>query len=459
MPDLAAADYAAASFFLQNAFMRLLVSLLLLVLSGCAVVDSHHLIARELSRQLAPGTPAPQMTPALRQAAFDQVWTTLRDDYVDPKLHGLDWKAVRTRYQPLALDAASDEDFWKTLNRMAGELNDAHTRVETPAQYAEIRQQQAAGLGIGVQMIDGHFVIRGVSPVTQAALLGVRAGDRLEQVDGEPADAWWQRTLANTRGGSTPWTRIIYAERELNAPTLGKTRTLALQRPDGSHYQVTLRNEESEAPPWLIHHKLANGVVYLRFSGFERGLRPRLMEQLDKAVDAPGVIIDLRSNGGGDAAMAMDLLGRFISTPQAGGHVITRNGGSVRLFGFSLWDADPVLHPLGKTVTAPLAILTDLRSASASELVAGAAQAIGRAQIFGSTSCGCLLGFMGYDPLPGGGALAYSEIDMTLPGGKRIEGVGVIPNQTAIPTAQDIERHNDVALNAALAWLATQKPR
>ncbi len=66
---------------------------------------------------------------------------------------------------------------------------------------------------------------------------------------------------------------------------------------------------------------------------------------------------------------------------------------------------------------------------------------------------------MGYDPLPGGGALAYSEIDMTLPGGKRIEGVGVIPNQTAIPTAQDIERHNDVALNAALAWLATQKPR
>jgi carboxyl-terminal processing protease len=110
------------------------LALAALLANGCAAFDPHQV----LTRRMAPGpagthspVPVPEgatLDRAERQAAVDFVWTTVNERYFDPALNGVDWPAVRARWEPQALAAESDERFWETLDRMTGELRDAHRR-------------------------------------------------------------------------------------------------------------------------------------------------------------------------------------------------------------------------------------------------------------------------------------------------------------------------------------------
>jgi len=62
-------------------------------------------------------------------------------------------------------------------------------------------------------------------------------------------------------------------------------------------------------------------------------------------------------------------------------------------------------------------------------------QDLGRARIVGEPSCGCLLAYLGYANIPGGGELAYSEVGFVTPKGRRIEGAGVMPDKL-VPLTQ-----------------------
>jgi carboxyl-terminal processing protease len=89
------------------------------------------------------------------------------------------------------------------------------------------------------------------------------------------------------------------------------------------------------------------------------------------------------------------------------------------------------------------------QSASGSELFAGTMQATGRATIVGETSCGCLLGFLGYARVPGGAELAYSEVGFVLGNGKRIEGEGVVPDVPVPLALADLRVSRDRTLEVA----------
>ena len=60
---------------------------------------------------------------------------------------------------------------------------------------------------------------------------------------------------------------------------------------------------------------------------------------------------------------------------------------------------------------------------------------------------------MGYANVPGGGALAYSELDFAPVRGPRIEGRGVLPHHMVAPTRQDLIEGKDRALERALEVL------
>src|SRR5262249_4204868 len=57
-----------------------------------------------------------------RRTTFDEVWETVRDRFYDRDLHGLDWPAVRRRYQSLADSAYSREQLAAVINTMLAEL-------------------------------------------------------------------------------------------------------------------------------------------------------------------------------------------------------------------------------------------------------------------------------------------------------------------------------------------------
>jgi carboxyl-terminal processing protease len=188
-----------------------------------------------------------------------------------------------------------------------------------------------------------------------------------------------------------------------------------------------------------------------------------MIEAITALQDAPSLIIDLRGNGGGSGGMVQAVARQFFEGEVPAGRVLTRTGKPITL-AFELVEVvklEPVLKGTG-LYKGPVAILMDPGSASASEKFASLMQSHKRAAVVGQVSCGCLLGFMGYASVPGGGKLAYSELGYVLPDGRRIEGTGVVPDVPVPPTAEDLRLNRDRALEAAVAHLLqhpTKAPR
>jgi carboxyl-terminal processing protease len=73
-------------------------------------------------------------------------------------------------------------------------------------------------------------------------------------------------------------------------------------------------------------------------------------------------------------------------------------------------------------------------------------------------TCGCLLGFLGYARVPGGGEMAYSEVGFVLTNGKRIEGEGVMPDHVVPIALPDLIVSRDRTLEAAQEILKKMVP-
>jgi carboxyl-terminal processing protease len=124
------------------------------------------------------------------------------------------------------------------------------------------------------------------------------------------------------------------------------------------------------------------GIGYACVAAFQRRTADELDEALaDLAQAAPlrGLVLDLRGNSGGLLESAVALANRFLRS----GNLVSlrrRNGTEVRRY-----DADPALATHGEL---PLALLVDGRSASSSEVVAGALQDHRRATLVGTRTFG-----------------------------------------------------------------------
>ena len=168
----------------------LMLAITALLASGCASIDPYNIIGRRVP--ISSVEQSAYATPAVRKAAIDAVWTTVNDHYYRADLNGVDWRAARDKWQPLAMAAATDDEFWERLDQMAGELADVHTRVESPKAVAQRKEQQVLSLGLNIRLLNDALVVLSVNPESDAYWSGVRAGMRLLRIDGEDAQAQWQ---------------------------------------------------------------------------------------------------------------------------------------------------------------------------------------------------------------------------------------------------------------------------
>ncbi|KPF60231.1 hypothetical protein D621_02085 [beta proteobacterium AAP51] len=405
--------------------------------------------------------PQPFVPEALRAdsrlQAFDEVARMVRDEYVDPRLNGVDWAAITQRYRSKAMLAPSDELFWKELNRMVGELKDAHTRVVSPMEARATRDQRG-NHGLRVQPHEGRTLVMGVNGSSQAALLGLRAGMELLAVDGQPVAAWWAQQAQEVRGSSTERSQLSLINHALNSGEVGSRRVLRVRGPEGQEKEITLRQDVLQHP-LVRSHLLADGTAYLRFAGFQPAAAAELNLALQRLAGAERLVLDLRGNGGGQLRLTLQLVG-WLLPPGSGGSVITRDNKRLTAMA-GLLDVTPKLdipaQPL--RLEQPLAVLVDEASASGAEFTAALLQSRGRARLFGTTTCGCLLVVRPSRGLPGGGQLLLSEADMLIDGSRRIEGVGVVPDEAVFADPAALLRGRDAVLEAARTWLAQQPGR
>lgn len=222
------------------------------------------------------------------------------------------------------------------------------------------------GLGISVATRDSVLTIVDLRENGPAMQAGVRIGDVLYQLDSMRTDTMVSSSLrpySKGRPGSIAIARLL---------RLGRLDTITVSIP------------RAELPLDAVSHKeiLANNIGYLRLSRFSRGtgraVRSALTE-LSATTKLRGIILDLRDNPGGLIDAAIDVVSVFV--PRQSPIVATRGRDEVELHRY-FSTAEPLEPAL------PLAVLINERSASASEIVAGAIQDLDRGIIVGARSFG-----------------------------------------------------------------------
>jgi carboxyl-terminal processing protease len=434
---------------------RLPALLLAILLAGCSTLDPHNIIGRRTSVAPISDSPVPSTSTSWRNEALDAVWTTVNERYYDAKLNGVDWRAARSKYETAILASKSDDEYWELLDKMTGELKDSHTRVNGPKQAQQQRDQETHSLGVGFIQMDDALVVNSVHAESDAFWAGVRVGMTILSIDGEPALVRYKRLMNEVRDSSTPWARVRGANRKISAGDVGTSVNMTFMRGDGSEISATIKRRKFRAPPETVSRVLPSGFGYVKFSNFLDGLEGSVTAGIAGMKDTPGLIVDLRNNGGGSLMMANNLINRFLADKTKGSRILTRTGKPITIAFIPMIKLDTELSGSGAAAyTKPLVILTNENSASASEVFSATLQDLGRATVIGQRTCGCLLGYLGYADLPGGGQLAYSELGFVTPKGKRIEGEGVKPDVEVSLTREDIMFGRDRMLEAAQAFLS-----
>lgn len=403
-----------------------------------------------------PGTaPAPavkeRLTAKDRKEVFEKVWKEIHDHYYDASYNGVDWDEVHRRYAPLVEATKTDQEFYALMSQMTSELHDAHTRFSSPEQWKNFRRQQGVTVGFTVDDLDGKTVVTSVIPGTEAAHAGIEPGMIVLRINDTPISERiaeiQKRRLPSSSERATRW--FIY-NRVFAGPADSAVK-VALQRGDGSVLEASVRRQIYSEAPQVITHVLPSGNVYIRFDGFQHPITKEFREALQRFRDAPGLIVDLRRNGGGDLAVLLPIAGYFFGKKTLFAKDSTRTGKPLSSYVglFKLPLQLYVGRPGEQIYSGPVVILVDAHSASSSEVFAAGMQDTLRAKVIGSQSCGCVLGIAKPRVMKGGGVLEMSEVLWFSPKGRKLEGTGIIPDQLVVPTMFDLQRGRDAVLAAA----------
>ena len=396
-----------------------------------------------------------------RQSAFNQVWNTINEKHYDPTFGGVDWKRVRTIYEPQALAAGlSDKEFHDVLRRMLGELKLSHFGIHPPTAEMVAAQTGRGVTGIDVLMLDGLPVVNRVDEGSPAAAAGVKSGHIVFQIDGKPwkeVTAQMETTLAARK--VTDGARKIYLERTIEAAINGKPDTDlvldVLTTEDKPQKFVIARakftGEMSPAlgnfPPQEVVFEsrlLPGNIGYIRFNMWVIPQMAKLRKAVADFGKAQALIIDLRGNPGGVGGMAPGLAGLLFKEKASLGSMKTR-GGSMEFIAF------PQKDPFnGKVV-----ILTDHGTGSTSEVFAAGMQETGRAVLIGETTAGAVLPSV-FEKLATGYLFQYAISDYRSPKNILIEGRGVIPDLEVKQTRASLLAGMDAQLDEAIKFI--QRP-
>lgn len=397
---------------------------LMLAVAGLSLLMAGPSAATPKTNDAVVATPSRERA-RMNQRVFDRVWTEVKREYYDPRLHGVDWNGARDRWRPQALAATDDRALYAVLEQMLDLLDDDHAGASPPAvarRQDSLRQRRAI-MGVTLYPRDeGGYRIERVRPASPAEDAGLRVGWIL---DTDAGQGWGpERDVAE----GVPVLLTVTDD-------LGQTR------------QVQVLPRVMEPLPAFVADRSRPGVVVLRIEGFEPGLGRWMGEQLAQTPLDADVVVDLRGNPGGRLLEADAVLSCFLPRQRPWATRTTRSGRAVVL------KVEAGCGDLDGPIANDVAVLVDGSSRSAAELTPAVLQEAERAVVIGEQTAGAVL-ISQETTLPDGGRLSLSRADFVTTGGVRLEKRGVIPDQVVATTEADRRAGRDPALEAALATLA-----
>ena len=404
-----------------------------------------------------------------RRAIFEGSWTLVRDKHYDKTLGGLDWNAMRSRYEPLALGAPDTATFYRFVNQMLGELGQSHLEVAGPGASPSLAFEPEgpappasgdADPGFVLRVIEGRPTVTVVRPQSPAERAGLRPGFIVTHIGG-----WEVKTSA--RGGRPlrPVEERFYARlaasRRLMGPPGTRITVKVLDAQDRPGEMVLEREVPKERPVKLgllpplypeVRVSQVGDIGVLAFNLFlSEGVLPRVQSAIDgfRARKSRALVLDLRGNPGGQGAVAIPIAARLTDRPLTLGTLQFRDFNQV-------FTATP---PMGvKPFTGALVIVTDEGTASTAEIFAAGMKEAGRALVVGDTSLGAVLPSQ-VESLPGGAVIQYVVADFRTPKGILLEGRGVQPDRRVVETRAALLAGRDPVLDAALVAARASRAR
>ena len=356
------------------------------LLSAGAILGSTLIFGQVVFAENPPAISKPDI-PLNELRAFSEIFGRIKNNYVEPV-----------------------EDKELLQNAIRGMLSglDPHSTYLDLEDFKSLREGTSGefgGLGIEVTMEDGF--VRVVSPIddTPAAEAGVLAGDLIIRLDEKPVKGLALREAVDMMRGKPGTDLLITILREGEDKPINITLTRAI---------IKVKS--------VKHKTLEPGYGYVRISTFQQ----RTSEGLNKAIEQlkkdnndtlKGLVLDLRNNPGGLLNAAVDVSDAFITK----GMIVYTDG--------RIPDSKQEFNanPRDLLEGAPLVVLVNGGSASASEIVAGALQDHHRAVILGTKTFG-KGSVQTVMPLTDKTAVKMTTARYFTPSGRSIQAEGIVPD-------------------------------
>ena len=360
------------------------------------------------------------------------------DDIVPPKHVPTDLDVIWEAWEHLNRDFVDREQIDPELatefaiRGITSTLDDPQTsyvRKEVLAgRFGDVFEGEFQGIGAYVEMnARGNLVISSPIEGGPAELAGIRPGDIILEVDGESLE-----------GLST-----LEAVSKIRGPKDSIARLLVKKL--GQIDPVLIEVKRGVIPLTSVKHRSEPGekFMHVRLTDFYPQTAGKLRAVIEQEIEAgaEGLVLDLRSNGGGLLSSAVDVASLFIEDGLAL-YVVDANK---RRTDYRINTQDREF-----LTDIPMVVLINGGSASASEILAGALQDHGRATLIGDTTFG--KGSVNWlRRLSNGAGLYITVAHWYTPDGRLIQGEGVVPDIEV--TSRDAQKADVDQLRRAIEEL------
>jgi carboxyl-terminal processing protease len=288
---------------------------------------------------------------------------------------------------------------------------DPHSIFFTPAHFEQLKEMEKStrkGFGSIVSILPGRVIVLQTLPGTPSARSGLSPGDEIVAINGIRLDLLEVEQLVQLL------TQARQHQVRIDVRRTGSARLLPL----------ILTPEDVEASSVERAFHLQPGIGYLRVGSFETQTAEQIHEGIEKlgGEKLKGLVLDLRNNPGGVFQAAISASALFL---QPGQKIVSIRGRAIA--------ADESFVPKdARPYTFPLAVLINNKSASASEIVAGAIEDHKRGRVIGEQSYGKGL-VQSVFPLSHGAGVALTTAFYYTPAGRSIQRA--LPGQLSKTTA------------------------
>ncbi len=340
-----------------------------------------------LSSGVAASKPEKEAVPMQELRAFAEIFGRIKKDYVE---------------------AVDDVDLLESaIDGMLSGL-DPHSTYLNPEEFKNLQEGTSGefgGLGIEVGIEDGFIKV--IAPIddTPAQRAGVKSGDLIIRLDGKPVKGMGLEEAVGLMRGKPGTLIVLTIVREAEDKPLQISIKRAIIK------SVSVKSKILE-----------EGYGYIRLSHFQTRTTEEMLRQIAKlksksAAGLNGLVLDLRNNPGGVLNGAVSVSDAFLTD---GLIVYTKGKEASSRLDFKA-EPDDILEG------APIVVLVNGGSASASEIVAGALQDHNRAvimggQTFGKGSVQTII------PVNGDSAVKLTTARYFTPSGRSIQAQGITPD-------------------------------